>query len=293
MLGGLSNDRYSIAHVWVQRMPEDNDILGKAKTGVEVLGKIIEGAGDDPRAKQAAANLGDAAVTVTTAINNVLLPLAGLNFAIAKARTYFGNKFHIDLQEKTKAIPADCVVEPKASLAGPALQGLAFSHEEEDLRALYLGLLATAMDGRVAENAHPAFVEVIKQIDGREARILQQFLRHSDPQPIVEVRLGTNNLPGYAVLRTHLINLLEADGKTPAVRTHVPSLIDNWVRLGLVSVTYAEELADHAVYAWAPNRPEFLELRSLHQSPRVVTLANGSLRRTDFGFRFAAAVGII
>jgi len=59
--------------------------------------------------------------------------------------------------EKAAGIPPEHVVEPKASIAGPALQALAFSHEEPDLREMYLNLLRASMDARTAKVAHPAF----------------------------------------------------------------------------------------------------------------------------------------
>jgi hypothetical protein len=55
------------------------------------------------------------------AINNALLPLAAINFAFDKARAYFAEKFRQDLSEKAAAIPPEQIVEPRASIAGPAL----------------------------------------------------------------------------------------------------------------------------------------------------------------------------
>src|SRR5512139_3868627 len=103
-----------------------NDSINTAKNGVALLGEIMKAAGDNPKVKEAGNNLGKTAVTLTQALNNVLLPVAAVNFAIDKARNYFTEDFQKDLAEKTSAIPPEQMVEPKASLAGPALQGLAF-----------------------------------------------------------------------------------------------------------------------------------------------------------------------
>ena len=115
----------------------NDDPIKVAKDGVSLVAEVIKAAGDNPQVKEAAGNLGQTAVTLTKTINNVLVPLAAINFAFDKARTYFSGKFQQDIAEKTQAIPPEHVVEPKASIAGPTLQGLAFTHEEPSLKEMY------------------------------------------------------------------------------------------------------------------------------------------------------------
>ena len=150
-----------------------DDSIKTARDGVALVGEILKAAGDNPNVKEAGQNLGQTALTVTKLINNALLPIAAVNFAFDKAKVYFAEKFPQDIAAKTAAIPPEQVVEPKASIAGPALQGLAFTHEEPNLKEMYLSLLATAMDGRVAADAHPAFVEVIRQLSSEEAQLMR------------------------------------------------------------------------------------------------------------------------
>lgn len=153
-----------------------NDSIKTATSGVALVGEIIKAAGDNPNVKEAGQNLGQTALTITRTINNALLPLAAVNFAFDKARIYFAEKFQQDILQKASAIPPEQIIEPKASIAGPALQGLAFTHEEANLKDMYLSLLATAMDGRVASEAHPAFVEIIKQLNSEEANLIRGVL---------------------------------------------------------------------------------------------------------------------
>ncbi len=169
------------------------DPLKAAQSGVALLGEVIKAAGDSPNVKAAGNELGKAALTLTKTINNALLPLAAVNFAFDRARQYFSERFAQDLGEKASAIPADQIVEPKASIAGPALQGLAFSHDEPNLKEMYLSLLASAMDGRSSEKVHPAFVEIIRQLKSEEARLLRGILRSRSGIPIAEIRLRSEN----------------------------------------------------------------------------------------------------
>lgn len=271
------------------------DPITIAKDSASIVGEIIKAAGDSPEAKEAASNLGRTAVTLTKAINNALLPLAAINFACDKAKNYFGSVFQRELSERAAKIPQDSIIEPKASIAGPALQGLAFTHEEPLLKNLYLGLLATAMDGRVANSAHPAFVEIIKQLDGEDADLIRGALRCKDPIAIAEIRLTDKEEQDFTILTTHLLNLQTGAGRTttPVENERLPALVDNWGRLGLVQVSYERQLSATNAYAWIEQRPELARFRQQYAaSEGIVTYRKGALWRTHLGERFAYAVGL-
>jgi len=271
-----------------------NDPIKDAKDGIALVGEIIKAAGDNPNVKEAGANLGQTALTVTKTINNALLPLAAVNFAFDKARKYFAEKFQQDLSAKASSIPAEQVVEPKASIAGPALQGLAFTHEEPNLREMYLSLLATAMDGRVATEAHPAFVEIIKQLTSEEARLLQAVLRSASSLPVAEIRIATVGAEGWRILDRHLMDLRNVATKLPVEMPRGPAMLDNWVRLGLVEVDYDTQLVGKDAYKWVQERPEYERLSSKHGTEtEKVSFQGGIVSRTALGIQFARAVGLL
>lgn len=270
-----------------------DDSIKTATSGVALVGEIIKAAGDNPNVKEAGQNLGQSALTITKTINNALLPLAAINFAFDKARVYFAEKFQQDISQKASAIPPEQIIEPKASIAGPALQGLAFTHEEANLKDMYLSLLATAMDGRVASEAHPAFVEIIKQLDSEEANLIRGVLQSTSAIAIVEVRVTTVGEKGWLTLATHLLNLTDSETLLPVENLRVPAMVDNWIRLGLVDVDYAKHLKAANSYAWVENRPEVLRYRQEHESEtRKLSFANGIIVRTALGVQFAKAVGL-
>ena len=272
----------------------DNDPFKKAKDGIVLLAEVMKTAGDNPNVKEAGNNLGQTAVTLTNLVNNVLLPIAAFNFGCEKARIYFQGKFQQDLGEKVAKIPEEDIVEPKASIAGPALQGLAFTHEEQNLKEMYLNLLATAMDGRVSTTAHPAFVEVIKQLDGMEAALVRPMLQSVTAIPIAQLRLTTVGEEGYEIVATHLLDLLKGSKAEPVEEPQLPAMIDNWVRLGLVEVDYKQYFVASARYDWVEARPEYIRLRKEHESEKVKLIyQKGMMFRTQFGQRFAAAVGLL
>lgn len=256
------------------------------------VGELIKAAGESEPAKEAAQNLGKTAVIITSTINNLLLPLAAVNYAFDRARRYFVEKFNDDLEERVREIPADCLIEPKASLAGPALQGLAFSHEEPDLKQLYLELLGTSMDSRSASAAHPAFVEVIKQLTTKEARLLKALLPGNDLSIArIQLELDTG---GKMVLLNHLLNLVDPSTRQGVEIPELPSMVDNWIRLGLVQVDYMRYLNSKDAYDWVEQRPEYLEECAKHRGKPVnVSFQKGLFTSTDFGVQFAKATGML
>lgn len=271
-----------------------SDPIKAAKDGVALVGEILKAAGDNPAVKEAGANLGQTALTITKTINNALLPLAAVNFAFDKARRYFAERFQEDLSAKAAAIPAGELVEPKASIAGPALQGLAFTHEEPNLKEMYLSLLATAMDGRIAEDAHPAFVEIIKQMNSEEARLLRDILRIDGALPIAEIRVAKTGEQGWRVLERHLMNHTDRATKVPIESKRQAAMVDNWLRLGLAEVDYSTQLMGDGLYAWVEQRPEYLRLKAQHENETAkVSFEEGIIGRTALGIQFARAVGLL
>jgi hypothetical protein len=271
------------------------DPISVAKGTLEVADVLMKTAGDSPEVKEAGKNLGQAAVTLTKTINNALLPLAALNYGIEKARTYFAARFQSEMAEKAASIPPEEIVEPKSSIAGPALQGLAFTHEEPDLKAMYLSLLATAMDKRVRRDAHPAFVELIKQIDAIEVALLRPILTTPALLAIVEIQLveadaGPNT---FSLLRTHYMRLSDPTTGDDVELDEFPAMVDNWIRLGLVEVTYSRWLTQDPPYAWVEKRKRYQQLKEFHSSlGNSIKFQRGIISRTSFGAQFARAVGM-
>jgi len=62
-------------------------------------------------------------------------------------------------------------------ISGPALDGLRYVDEGGLIAEMYLNLLARAMDKRRVNEAHPAFVEIIRQLSPDEALILFKLKR--------------------------------------------------------------------------------------------------------------------
>lgn len=268
--------------------------LNDASKAVSVVGDIIKIAGENADTRAAGVELGKSALIVATTIRNALIPLAVINYGIEKAKRYFADNFADDLGAKLHSVPPEQIVEPKPSVAGPALQGLAFSHEESELKELYLSLLASGMDARVATRAHPAFVEVIKQLTAEEAKLLRTLLATPRVFPIVKVQASDPASGGFTSLLGHLLDARNSQTGQPSENPRLPAFVENWLRLGLVIVEYGKSVVGDTAYSWAESRPEFLRLKERHEhGGRTVSFEKGYMQRTAFGEQFAQAVGIV
>ncbi|TFC79407.1 DUF4393 domain-containing protein [Cryobacterium sp. TMS1-20-1] len=258
--------------------------LKNAKAIVNLTTDIMQIAKENPDAQEAGQYAAKSLRIVAQTVHTVLLPLAAANFAILHFADYMKNKFEKELADLTGTIPPENLISPKSSVAGPAIQGLAFTHEEQSLKDMYLNLIATAMDGRISKRAHPAFVEIVKQIDGREADTLRSLLRGSEMLAIVEIRTSES---AWNVLERNIIDLKRPSGE-PAVSPEYAVWIDNWVRLGLFELTFMSFLSSPHAYDWVESRPEY----QLHKGDNALPiLAKGVLKRTSFGDQFAEAIG--
>ncbi len=214
-------------------------------------------------------------------------------------REYFeeGGQFQSDLSDKVADVSPEDLVEPPPSVAVPAMQGLSYSLDEPDLKAMYLNLLATATDGRSAGEAHPAFADVIRQLSPDEAPELQAIVQTDKRHPICELRWITDSRGTLTVMR-NVLDFRRGDPPEPAEDRRLAMWVDNWVRLGLVSVSFEGHLARPGAYDWVEARPEYVALQAA--TPPVdptdaaivyrPTFERGYIEATSFGLSFARAV---
>lgn len=269
---------------------DEKNSLEEIKNGVSIVTDIVNVVKDCPETKEAAKNLGKTAVTISKTVNNVLLPLAAMNFACDKAKNYFQKTFQKDLLDKTSSIPQEDLVTPKAYIAGPTLQGIAYTHEEKDLKNMFLNLLSTSMNKKYADNAHPAFVEIIKQMTPLEANLVKTILKDHIPQPAVEIRRLNKNST-FTTLMSHLIPFSDSNNIDFAP-SNLSAMANNWIRLGLIEINYSIELNESA-YSWIPKRTEIINFKQKHEADgSKVEISRGTVFKTAFGLQFAKAVGI-
>ena len=237
--------------------------------------------------KKACEELGSATQVLATLVNNSLLPIAAINFGFEKARIYFSERFESDIGEKINKIDKRKIIEPKASVVGPVLQGLAFSHEENELKEMYLNLLASAMNMDKTQSVHPSFVEIIKQLTPYEAKELKYLLNETN-SPIVQLTFILKDR-GFRIFKKHILDLVDEETQKPVIENKYPTYIENWIRLGLIKVDYTVYLVNDDVYSYIKDRPEYKQAEEMVRNNddfKRLEIEKGKIEITSYGKEF-------
>lgn len=234
-----------------------------------------------PALQEAGRNL----VVLGKAVKIALAPITALVWGYETIAEYI----HKAVTEKLKNVPQENIIPPALEVAGPAIEALRFAGNNEDIRELYANLLANSMDSTTAKNAHPSFVEIIKNISSDEAHLMKCFVQNS-MYPLIDVRGMLPDNKGHIVqYKNHsLFGLLAPNIKAPNL---IPSYIDNLCRLGLIEIPALEHLTDDAVYKPLEESPEIqVHISTVKLLGREVDFNKKYVRATSFGLQFCGAV---
>lgn len=178
--------------------------------------------------------------TVVGFFNNVVL------YPIKKANLTFRYKlesFEDDLKEKTKHIPPENLQEPPVMIAGPTLEALRYTYDEKELREMYENLLASAMDSRVSSEAHPSFVDTIKQLSPLDAIVLEMFVSKKQYKcGKICFTLTENKSKNYAnAMPDYFVEEFSSLGDPFLISTSIINL----KRLGIIDITESGLLGEN------------------------------------------------
>jgi hypothetical protein len=221
--------------------------------------------------------------TVSKLVTIALTPISALVWSYEKIK----EKFIPVLEKKLSSVPEENIITPEPEIAVPAIEALRYTGHNEDLREMFANLLATAMDTRTASKAHPSFVEIIKQINSDEAKIIK-MLDSSISFSIIKIRLydlASNIEKSFAEPVSNFSYLpYEVGCSHPDLG---PSYIENLERLGFINISYD-------VFNTSPNAYETLENHHLvsdwrersSQLGRRFEIFRGAITLTSFGRKF-------
>ena len=234
----------------------------------------------------AAKELGKALQVVAKSVHIALAPVSALVWGYEQIRDFVSTK----VAERLKDVPIEEIASPKANVAGPLLEALRYAGNEPGLSDLFANLLASSMDKRTAAGAHPAFVEIIRQLTADEAKLVALFQpNYNFPLLNVEWRFkpNQNGLTGGSTLLTNFSHLGKRAGcEYPHL---VPTYIDNLCRLGLVEIPVHTHYTAQGIYDELESDPEVVAIKkSIERDPvRDCVLRRGLLLVTNMGQQFA------
>ncbi|NWB66645.1 DUF4393 domain-containing protein [Pseudomonas sp. I8001] len=232
-----------------------------------------------PVAKQ----LGKSLETVGKVINVALAPVGILVWGYDKCQEFIQTK----VADRLKDVPPEDIITPKPNVAGPAIEALRYTGHEESLSDMYANLLASAMDKNTADGAHPAFVEIIKQLTPDEARLIAYFM-DSQPFPVVSVRADKKESgKGGFDIAVNVSLFGEKAGVT--LPKLVPAYLDNLGRLGLIDIQQAYTYTDKSLYEELETSSQIASYREhVAAIDHTFTLLRGGLAVTNLGKQFGS-----
>lgn len=234
----------------------------------------------------AAQEVGKALQTVAKTVHVALAPVSALVWGYDQIKDFVSSK----VAERLKNVPPENIVTPKPNVAGPALESLRYTGHEESLSDLYANLLAASMDKATATGAHPAFVEIIRQLTPDEAKLVSLFLREM-PYPLLNVRWEfkeqTKEKMGGKEVLVNFSLLGEIAG---CEFNHlVPAYIDNLCRLGLAEIPSMWAYMSPGVYDPLEKSSVVMALKAqIELNPELkANVERRGLRVTELGKQFA------
>ncbi len=244
----------------------------------------------------AAKEIGKALQTVTKSIHVLLAPVEIVVWGYERIK----EKLSEELSPKIQQIPEERLISPSPNIAVPIVESLRYLGYDDNLRKLYVNLLASAMDLETAYRAHPSFVEIIKQLTSDEAKILQ-LLSQDISIPLISVQLYTNfkgiskitkflskDAYSYNTGISSFSNIGElASCKYPDLSS---TYLDNLARLGIIEIQRGVSFTDSKKYVELENHITILNFISQNNLPNQrAEIKQYSAELTNFGKQFIAA----
>jgi hypothetical protein len=189
----------------------------------------------------AAKELGQGLKTIAKTVNVALAPVSALVWGYDQMKEFVSTR----VSEKLKHTPPENIITPEPSLAGPLLESLRYTGSNETLSDMYASLLASAMDRETSAEAHPSFVELIKQMTSDDAKVMAAF-KIVSVYPLIHVRSEMKDGSGGFIHTSH-INSFDEVAKLDRPKM-TPYYVDNLRRLGLIEIPVMSSLAAQGIY---------------------------------------------
>ena len=197
-----------------------------------------------------------------------------------------GEKKFSEIADRFAKIPSEKIEPARPEIAFPVLEALDHT-QDNNLRALFIELLASASQAESAWTCHPSFVQIIKQIASQEAVLLQHW---SDKVqiPFVEVcqRIGKSS-------QRHISEIydLPDDFENPQ---YIPAFLDNLTGMGILSKTTSQwltggqydELRTHAERTWPGITGSLMQSEDIEMEEGIVFYNKGIITISSYGRLF-------
>ena len=189
------------------------------------------------------------------------------------------------IEEKIKKVPEEKVVKPEAYVAVPAIQQLIYCQDNPVLRDLYANLLVSSMNADTKWKVHPSFVDIIKQLNPDEAKLLH-VLKKRETYPLIDIRL-TSPKAGYFDM---VVNFTAVGNDVIERKEGISEYIDNLNRLGIIRITQSFLMNDSRYDETIRLSGVYYRITKISSDGWERTYNKHLFELTDFGASFVDAV---
>lgn len=191
-------------------------------------------------------------------------------------------KLEREISNELKKIDTKKIVEPRMSVVGPTMESLKYTLDEEQIRKMYIKLLAGELNQDTHSKVLPAYIEIIKQLSKEDAMLLKSFKEMKKQQLSTCItRLEFNNKEGYVDLDTIIV---DKPGHTIMPKKIV---LENLERLNIIQLS--SNIALPANNEIVKNAFSYYKSKMFvcdKSTNTNLTYTDGSLIITDFGWNF-------
>ena len=230
-------------------MDENDKIIGETIKALG-LGAVVPELYRD-LLQPASRELGKNLLTVARTISIALAPLEGATWGYDKIKEWLAVK----LTRKLSKVLPENIQTPPMVIAGPTLFELHFVKDERELKEMSANLLAAAMNSEIANNVHPSFVQILKQLSPDEAKVLKYFSDNPEwHKEFYEVTDGQNYpIEKSLTISDHFHEICKLSGAVNPNNSN--TYLDNLLRLKILDTAfetdsqYIPEYGDrHGIY---------------------------------------------
>lgn len=259
-------------------------LLGTAATNATSNADILNKAYDDaihPTAK----NVGQALGTLSSTLNILLAPISWAVYGFEQIDNVVKEK----LKDKLSNTPIEDLKEPEPNIVIPAYEALRYSLDKDQLKEMYINLIAYSMQNSTSDKVHPAFVEVVKQLSIFDSELLKKIFGNSTitiPKLKIRLQKGVND---YAGFDSHPIVISPKYYGVPFLDQYTLSL-ENLERLKIISIEHDNELLKPNIYDDLISLVNVESLRKAYPNNPYVNIIKGHISLTKFGQEFVKSI---
>ena len=179
-------------------------------------------------------------------------------------------KFVKKLDYEIKKIPDEKIVEPPLNVVGPALEASRFYIDDDFVSSMFAKLIASSMNESTQSTAHPAFVEIIKQLSPFDAQTLKYLYENSNSFGVVQLDIiSKNNNTKLTSSSTIARNVFPFPDLSLNNSFAYYAAVDNLIRLRIIEIHYDKFYQDSNRYRIISQHPFVKDYCDMFKSESV------------------------